>query len=207
MRHLGPDLACQPLRPGELVTTGTLTEAMPAIPGQNWTTRLAGIDIAGLRLRLRQPHYFRRHACGRSRFKTLTVIQPFCAPAVLAMLPPNQAMEAPMLTSWISPDALKSLNDGFVVAIMLEAKEGQADALAEILQVMTPPTMAEPGVKLFLSYRSPTNPLLFFVFELYVNEAAWGAHEATDHFKTAVAQLLPRVTRRERVPFIPFLPN
>jgi quinol monooxygenase YgiN len=116
-------------------------------------------------------------------------------------------MEAQMLTSWISPDALKSLNDGFVVAIMLEAREGQADALAEILQVMTPPTMAEPGVKLFLSYRSPKNPLLFFVFELYVNEAAWGAHEATDHFKTAVAQLLPRITRRERVPFVPFLPN
>jgi quinol monooxygenase YgiN len=116
-------------------------------------------------------------------------------------------MEAPMLTSWISPDALKSLNDGFVVAIMLEAKEGQADALAEILRVLTPPTMAEPGVKLFLPYRSPTNPLLFFIFELYVNEAAWGAHEATDHFKTAIAQLLPRVARRERVPFIPFLPN
>jgi quinol monooxygenase YgiN len=81
---------------------------------------------------------------------------------------------------------------------MLEAREGQADALAEILEVMTPPTMAEPGVKLFLPYRSPTNPLLFFIFELYVNEAAWGAHEATDHFKTALAQLLPRVTRRER---------
>lgn len=111
-----------------------------------------------------------------------------------------------MLGNWISPEALKSLNDGFVVAIMLEAKEGQADALAEILRVMTPPTMAEPGVKLFLPYRSPANPLLFFVFELYVDAAAWGAHEATDHFKTAVAQLLPRVTRRERVPFVPFLP-
>jgi hypothetical protein len=60
-------------------------------------------------------------------------------------------MEAQMLTNWISPDALKSLNDGFVVAIMLEAREG-ADALAEILEVMTPPTMAEPGVKLFLPY-------------------------------------------------------
>jgi quinol monooxygenase YgiN len=34
-------------------------------------------------------------------------------------------------------------------------------------------------------------------FELYVDEAAWGAHETTDHFKTAVAQLLPKVTRRE----------
>ena len=112
-----------------------------------------------------------------------------------------------MLTNWISPDALKSLNDGFVVAIMLEAREGQADALAEILEVLTPPTMAEPGVKLLLPYRSPTNPLKFFIFELYVNEAAWGAHEATDHFKAAVAQLLPTVTRRERVPFIPFLLN
>jgi quinol monooxygenase YgiN len=109
-----------------------------------------------------------------------------------------------MLTNWISPEALKSLNDGFVVAIMLEAKEGEEEALAEILRVMTPPTMAEPGVKLFLPYRSPTNPRLFFVFELYVNQAAWGAHEATDHFKTAVAQLVPRVTRRERVPFVPF---
>lgn len=110
-----------------------------------------------------------------------------------------------MPTNWIPKDSLAALNDGFVVAIMLEAKEGEGEALAEILRVMTPPTMAEPGVKLFLPYRSPTNPLQFFVFELYVNEAAWGAHEATDHFKAAVKGLLPRVTRRERVPFIPFL--
>lgn len=81
-----------------------------------------------------------------------------------------------MQTNWISPETLKALNDGFVVAIMLEAKEGQAEALAGILRVMTAPTMAEPGVKLFLPYRSPTNPLLFFVFELYVDEAGWGAH-------------------------------
>ena len=110
-----------------------------------------------------------------------------------------------MLTNWIPAEALKSLNEGFVVAIMLEAREGEAEALADILRVMTAPTMAEPGVKLFLSYRSPENPRLFFVFELYVDRAAWGAHEATDHFKAAVAQLLPRVTRRERVPFVPFL--
>ena len=56
-----------------------------------------------------------------------------------------------MLTNWIPPDSLAALNDGFVVAIMLEAKEGEAEALAEILRVLTEPTMAEPGVKLFLS--------------------------------------------------------
>jgi quinol monooxygenase YgiN len=110
-----------------------------------------------------------------------------------------------MLTNWIPPESLAALNEGFVVAIALEAKEGEADAVAEILRMMTPPTMAEPGVKLFLPYRSPTNPSLFFIFELYVNEAGWKAHEATDHFKTAIERLLPRLSRRERIPFIPFI--
>ena len=110
-----------------------------------------------------------------------------------------------MLTPWIPAATLTALNEGFVVGIMLEARDGEADALARILRDLTPPTMAEPKVKLFLSYRSPTNPALFFVFELYVDESGWAAHEATDHFKAAVKELLPRVARRERVPFIPFL--
>ena len=110
-----------------------------------------------------------------------------------------------MLTNWIPRESLAALNDGFVIAIMLEAKDGEADAVADILRVMTSPTMAEPLAKLFLSYRSPTNRSLFFIFELYVNEAGWAAHEATDHFKAAVKELLPRLTRRERVPFLPFL--
>jgi quinol monooxygenase YgiN len=114
-------------------------------------------------------------------------------------------METSMLTDWIAPESLAALNEGFVVAIILEARDGEAETLAEILRVMTAPTMAEPGVKLFLPYRSPTNKSLFFVFELYVNEAGWAAHEATDHFKAAIKELLPRVTRRERVPFTPFM--
>ena len=110
-----------------------------------------------------------------------------------------------MLTNWIPADTLASLNEGFVVAIMLEANEGDIDAVLEIQRWLTPLSMAEPGVKLFLPYQSPTNPALFFIFELYVDEAGWKAHEATDHFKAAIKELLPRVTRRERVPFIPFL--
>jgi len=97
------------------------------------------------------------------------------------------------------------MNDGFVVVVMLEAKEGEADAVAEIQQKLTAPTLAEPGVKLFIPYRSPTNPALFFIYELYVDEAAWGAHQQTAHFKELIAQLLPRVSRRERIPFVPFV--
>jgi len=39
-----------PIRPGEAVTTGTLTDARPVRPGQRWRTRIAGAPLAGLDL-------------------------------------------------------------------------------------------------------------------------------------------------------------
>jgi quinol monooxygenase YgiN len=96
------------------------------------------------------------------------------------------------------------LNDGFVVAITIEAKEGQADAVGAIIGALVAPTLAEPGVKLFNPYRSPTDPLLFFIFELYLNEDGWRAHQETAHFKAAIKELLPRCARRERIPFVPY---
>ncbi len=39
-----------PLEAGEIVTTGTLTEAPAAIPGESWTARFRGLDLAPLRL-------------------------------------------------------------------------------------------------------------------------------------------------------------
>lgn len=110
-----------------------------------------------------------------------------------------------MLTEWMPKEALAALNEGFVMAIMLEANDGDVEKVLEIQRWLTPLSMAEPGVKLFLPYQSPTNPALFFVFELYVDEAAWAAHQQTEHFKTAIPQLLPLLKRRERIPFVPFL--
>jgi quinol monooxygenase YgiN len=98
------------------------------------------------------------------------------------------------------------LNDGFVVAIHIEAKSGEADAVAALLADLVAPTMAELGVKLFIPYRSPTSPAMFFVFELYVDQAAWGARQETAHFNACIKELLPRVMRRERVPFVPYVP-
>jgi quinol monooxygenase YgiN len=96
------------------------------------------------------------------------------------------------------------LNDGFVVAISIEAKPGQEDAVGALLQGLVEPSTAEPGVKLFLPYRSPTNPASFFLYELYVDEAGWQQHQETAHFKAAIADLVPRTASRERVPFIPY---
>jgi len=42
----------RPLSAGEIVTTGTLTDAQPLSSGQSWSTTLSGVPIDGLRLAL-----------------------------------------------------------------------------------------------------------------------------------------------------------
>ncbi len=55
LRHVVAVLARDPINPplatGEIVTTGTLTRALPITPGQTWTTALRGVALAGLSVR------------------------------------------------------------------------------------------------------------------------------------------------------------
>lgn len=53
VQELARHPASLPLAAGELVTTGTLTEAMPAVPGEAWTVRFDGIDLGGARIAFR----------------------------------------------------------------------------------------------------------------------------------------------------------
>ena len=52
--HLVELLAKQPeappLRPGEIITTGVLTDAHPVAPGEAWRTELAGLPFPGLKI-------------------------------------------------------------------------------------------------------------------------------------------------------------
>jgi 2-oxo-3-hexenedioate decarboxylase len=41
-----------PLEAGELITTGTLTDALPISPGETWSTQIEGLDLAGFHLHL-----------------------------------------------------------------------------------------------------------------------------------------------------------
>jgi quinol monooxygenase YgiN len=87
-----------------------------------------------------------------------------------------------MDVSYSDPTAA-NLNVGFVVAIKIIAKEGEAEGVAAILKQLVGPSMAEPGMKFFMPYRSPTDPSSFFLYELCENEAAWEAHNNSAHFK------------------------
>jgi quinol monooxygenase YgiN len=101
--------------------------------------------------------------------------------------------------------AAQNLNKGFVVMVRITAKPGEADAIASILQSLAGPSMAEPGMKFFMPYRSPQDPAQFLVYELYENAAGWDAHNASPHFLAAVDDLVARAAHRERIPFVPFV--
>lgn len=57
LRHFVGVLAQDDLNPGlaagEIITTGTLTKAMPIKPGERWTTRVSGIPLGGIDIRFR----------------------------------------------------------------------------------------------------------------------------------------------------------
>lgn len=56
LAHLADEIAryngSAPLLAGEIVTTGTLTKAMPALPGQSWTAQFSGLELDRIELRL-----------------------------------------------------------------------------------------------------------------------------------------------------------
>lgn len=52
MRVLREQQLFEPIHAGEIVTTGTLTPALPIRAGETWTTSLSGMDLPGLSLRL-----------------------------------------------------------------------------------------------------------------------------------------------------------
>jgi quinol monooxygenase YgiN len=101
----------------------------------------------------------------------------------------------------------KSINEavdggGLLVVAQWEAKEGEADRVASILDRFLPEAQREEGAKLFLISRGKENPAQFLFYELFRDEAAFKAHQDSAHFKTYIAgQALPLLAKRERAQY------
>ena len=94
---------------------------------------------------------------------------------------------------------LNELRDGLIVTAFWEAKPGEVDAVADILKRFLPQAQREPGTKAFQIHQSLTEPTKFFFYEVFRDEAAFGDHQQTDHFKTLiVGQAVPKLAKRER---------
>lgn len=89
---------------------------------------------------------------------------------------------------------------GILVVAQWEAKEGKADAVVEdTLRRFLPQAQSEPGVKLFLIGQGKDNPAQFQFYELFENDDAFLAHQASEYFKSLiVGEALPLLSKRER---------
>jgi quinol monooxygenase YgiN len=91
---------------------------------------------------------------------------------------------------------------GLLVVAQWEARDGQADKVADILAHFLPEAQSEPSAQLFLISRAKDNPAQFLFYELFRDEAAFKAHQDSAHFKTYIAeQALPLLARRERTQY------
>jgi quinol monooxygenase YgiN len=91
---------------------------------------------------------------------------------------------------------------GLLVVAQWEAKDGQADKVADILRRFLPEAQSDPGAKLFLISRGRENPAQFLFYELFRDEAALKAHQESAYFKTFIAgEALPLLSKRERAQY------
>ena len=96
----------------------------------------------------------------------------------------------------------QQITGGLAVTAMWQAREGEADAVADILARFAPKARQEPGMKLFLVHRGVANRDQFLFYELFEDDAAFAAHQQTEHFRALIlGEGVPRLTKRERVQY------
>jgi autoinducer 2-degrading protein len=87
----------------------------------------------------------------------------------------------------------------YSIAVTWIAKEGEEDAVAAALERLVEPSRAEAGVLVYIPHRDPENPRKFYIYEQYVDEAAYTAHTETEHFKRdGFGDAIPRLEDRKR---------
>ena len=93
-------------------------------------------------------------------------------------------------------------DDRLAFTVSWEAREGEAEAAAEIVARFLPEARKEPGVELLMVNRDTANPSHFLFYEVFRDAAAYEAHQQTPHFKTMILeQALPLLSKRERVQY------
>jgi (4S)-4-hydroxy-5-phosphonooxypentane-2,3-dione isomerase len=71
----------------------------------------------------------------------------------------------------------------FAACVFYDAQPGHGDAVEEIMATLRAETLQEPGCLAYEPHRDPADSTRFFLYECYVDEAAYTAHQATEHFQ------------------------
>jgi (4S)-4-hydroxy-5-phosphonooxypentane-2,3-dione isomerase len=87
----------------------------------------------------------------------------------------------------------------YVVAAKWVAKPDEIDEVARCVALLTPLSRAEPGMIQYQPHRDPEDPTVFYIYEQYVDEAAYTAHTDSEEFKRwGFGEAIPRLLERKR---------
>jgi len=71
----------------------------------------------------------------------------------------------------------------FAACVFYEAQSGHGDAVEAIMATLRTHTLKEQGCLAYEPHRDRSDSTRFFLYECYVDEAGYIAHQATDHFE------------------------
>jgi quinol monooxygenase YgiN len=87
----------------------------------------------------------------------------------------------------------------YVVAAQYTVKEGKEKEVIDFLKKMIPMSRAEPGCRFYAVNQSAENPRKLLLYEQYVDEAGYKAHQATEAFREIIlGKVVPLLETRER---------
>ena len=87
----------------------------------------------------------------------------------------------------------------YVVSATWTAVPGKEKIVLDAVEKLTPPSRQEPGNLFYQGHRSPDDPRLFYLYEQYVDEDGYEAHQETGHFqRLVIGEAIPNLESRER---------
>jgi len=86
----------------------------------------------------------------------------------------------------------------FVLTVQLRIKPENVDAFMSKLAENAKNARKEPGCKQFDVLVDPNDKTKAMLYEVYNDDKAFEAHQATPHFKKYVAEAVPLLASRER---------
>jgi len=86
----------------------------------------------------------------------------------------------------------------FVLTVQLRIKPENVEAFMSKLAENTKNARKEPGCKQFDVLVDPNDKAKVMLYEVYNDDKAFEAHQATPHFKKYVAEAVPMLASRER---------
>lgn len=83
-----------------------------------------------------------------------------------------------------------------VLAVTWLSKSGNESKVRQVFGKLAEASRREPGCRMYVVHQHRDNPLRFFVYEQYDDEAALQAHRDSPHFQTFAMQELPELGSR-----------